>query len=170
MAEALELGSCPSDWCCDYEHGFIQEATKIVNVSLKQFSQNKDAIDRLLLLMRRSVAENKAKAVLEASRKVVDADVVDVLQSWVTRLNGLSDGQTFVFSDTMGLISDRCGTHSLRPLAQLWRSTRSLPCSQRPRPWWLTPAYPSTYQQTHEPTCHCQSVGSRHRVWNRFER
>ena len=68
-------------------------------MSLKELSQNKDAMDQLLLLMRRSVAENKAKAVLEASRKVVDADVVDVLQSWVTRLNGLHNGQTFVFSD-----------------------------------------------------------------------
>ena len=93
---------------------FIREAAKILNMSLKELSQNKDAKDQLLLRMKRTVAENKAKAALEASRKIVDADVVDVLQSWgfrknVTRLNVLPDGQNFVFSDTMGLITDRCG-------------------------------------------------------------
>jgi hypothetical protein len=97
---------------------FIREAARMLGMSLQQLRENSDSKDQLLLRMRRTVAEKKAKDILESCkmvpRSVSDSDVLDVLRSWgfkknVTRLNVAPEGHSFVFSDTMGLVSDRTG-------------------------------------------------------------
>lgn len=90
----------------------------MLGVGLNELREDADAKDELLLRMKRTVAENKAKEILAdratSQRKLTDADILSVLRSWgfrknFTRINVTPEGNTFVFSDTMGLVSDRTG-------------------------------------------------------------
>merc|ERR1711972_897935 len=97
---------------------FVKEAARMLGVSLAEIKEDRDAKDQLMLRMKRTVAEARAKEILGAraisGRKVTDEDVLSVLQKWgfrknMTRLNVQPDGHTFVFSDTVGVISERTG-------------------------------------------------------------
>jgi len=66
----------------------------------------------------RKDAQEHATAALAAAtrenRKIQDSDVLDVLRKWAferngTRLNVMQEGQTWVSSDTLGLIASRTG-------------------------------------------------------------
>jgi len=97
---------------------FIREAAHMLGMSLKQLSEDNSARDALILRMRRTLADTKGKEILAEcaaqKRKVCDADVLAVLQKWGFkkndgRINVMQEGVTFVFSDTVGLVSDRKG-------------------------------------------------------------
>lgn len=97
---------------------FIREAARMLGISMKAIKEDADAKDELLLRMKRTVAENKATDILSerasSRRKLSHEDVLSVLRHWgfrknVTRINVTPDGHSFVFSDTMGLVSDRTG-------------------------------------------------------------
>jgi len=71
-----------------------------------------------LMSARRIVANQQAKEMLEAlnaeGRKMTNFEVLQLLRLWdfrenVTRLNVMREGQTFVYSDTLGLVADRTG-------------------------------------------------------------
>uniref|UniRef100_A0A7S4RRD2 Uncharacterized protein n=1 Tax=Alexandrium monilatum TaxID=311494 RepID=A0A7S4RRD2_9DINO len=71
-----------------------------------------------LMMARRSLANQQAKEVLELleaePRKLTDFEVLSVLRLWdfrenVTRQNVMKPGQTFIYSDTVGLVADRTG-------------------------------------------------------------
>jgi len=97
---------------------FVREAARMLGVSMKTLKEDPGAKEDLLLRMKRTIAEGKAREILTeraASRsKLTDADVLSVLRLWgfrknVTRINVQPTGSTFVFSDTMGLVADRTG-------------------------------------------------------------
>jgi len=97
---------------------FVREAARMLGMSLHELSNNSEARDNLILRMRRTVADKKAKEVLDectsSSRKILESEVLAILKSWgfkknVTRLNVAPEGAPFVFSDTVGLVSDRTG-------------------------------------------------------------
>jgi len=111
---------------------FKREAARMLGFTLKEMGEQKSWCEDILMRLRRSVAERKAKVILEEcerlNRKVNDADVYTVLDSWafrrnVTRINVLPDGATFVYSDTVGLIPARDGRIMTTP------PTIDFPCS-----------------------------------------
>merc|ERR1719367_156384 len=70
------------------------------------------------MMARRSMANQQAKDFLDVAnaeqRKLTSFEVLSVLRLWdfrenMTRLNVMQPGQTFVWSDTMGLVADRTG-------------------------------------------------------------
>lgn len=99
---------------------FIKEAARMLGISLQELRDDQDAKDELLLRMKRKQAEAKAIDILkervETGRKVTENDIFVVLNKWgyrknITRPNVTPEGQKFVFSDTLGLVSDRKGKY-----------------------------------------------------------
>jgi hypothetical protein len=97
---------------------FIKEAARMLGISMNAIKEDADAKDELLLRMKRTVAENRATEILSerasSRRKLSRDDVLSVLRHWgfrknFTRINVTPEGHSFVFSDTMGLVSDRTG-------------------------------------------------------------
>lgn len=97
---------------------FIREAARMLGLTLQELRDNSEARDELLLRMKRTIAEARAKDILSAravsGAKLTEDDVLSVLQKWgfrknITRLNVAPEGASFVFSDTMGLVADRKG-------------------------------------------------------------
>lgn len=97
---------------------FIREAARMLGISLKELRDDQDAKDELLLRMKRKQAESKAIDILkersETGRKLTENEVFTVLSKWgyrknITRPNVTPEGSKFVFSDTLGLVSDRKG-------------------------------------------------------------
>jgi len=99
---------------------FIREAARMLGLSLKEISEDREAKDALLLRMRRTVAENFAKEILKEQRTIVEADVLAVLRKWgfkknYGRANVLPGEASFVFSDTVGLVCDFKGCTAPTP-------------------------------------------------------
>eukprot|EP00448_Togula_jolla_P022165 CAMPEP_0170581006 /NCGR_PEP_ID=MMETSP0224-20130122/6810_1 /TAXON_ID=285029 /ORGANISM="Togula jolla, Strain CCCM 725" /LENGTH=517 /DNA_ID=CAMNT_0010904115 /DNA_START=85 /DNA_END=1634 /DNA_ORIENTATION=+ len=99
---------------------FTREAARMLGLSLKEISQNREHkwCENLIMHMRRAMAERRAKEILAEcqakSRKVSDEDVTELLQRYAfrkntTRLNVMPEGEDFVYSDTVGLICGRDG-------------------------------------------------------------
>ena len=62
---------------------------------------------------RRKHAEDRALEILKQNRAVTDEDMLEVLARWrfhknTARQNVLPEGEESVFSDTLGLVKDRC--------------------------------------------------------------
>ena len=62
---------------------------------------------------RRKHAEDRALEILKQNRAVTDADLLEVLARWrfrknKARQNVLPEGEESVYSDTLGLVLDRC--------------------------------------------------------------
>lgn len=71
-----------------------------------------------LMMGRRSVANEQAKDILDVAaslgREVTSYEVLEVLRLWgfrdnYTRQNVMNEGETFIYSDTLGLIPERTG-------------------------------------------------------------
>lgn len=86
---------------------------------------------------RRSVAQQEAKDVLKAvateGRKVSDHEVLRVLRLWgfrqnETRKNVMREGQTWIYSDTLGVTTDRTGHVLLREESRLYPDFCRLLC------------------------------------------
>merc|ERR1712187_808577 len=97
---------------------FIREAARMLGISLQELRDDQDAKDELLLRMKRKQAEATAidihKQRSQTGRKITENDIFVVLNKWgyrknITRPNVTPEGQHFVFSDTLGLVSDRKG-------------------------------------------------------------
>jgi hypothetical protein len=97
---------------------FIREAARMLGISLQELRNDQDAKDELLLRMKRKQAEALAIDIhqerADTGRKVTENDLFMVLNKWgyrknITRPNVTPEGQYFVFSDTLGLVSDRKG-------------------------------------------------------------
>lgn len=97
---------------------FKREAARMMGMDLKTLSQDKSWGETILLRIKRSVAERKAKAALDSAaaegQKVADEEVLTVLRHWgfrqnTTRENVMPEGVTFVHSDTLGMIPSRDG-------------------------------------------------------------
>lgn len=74
--------------------------------------------ESMVMRAHRLVAQREAKAILaecqKKSRRVSDADVTQVLEWWgfarnANRINVMQEGESWVHSDTLGLLRDRCG-------------------------------------------------------------
>lgn len=160
VAQALDLGTFPQDWCWDYERGFIQvegplrdepiDITQVTSdVQLTEVDQiiyrwyNKELAKNLGLDYRdlfgttdpsivrahRLVALREAKQRLadaeKEGRSVSDEDVAACLKAWAfmknaARQNVIPGGQKWVWSDTIGLIRDRCGNTHITPPTKLY--------------------------------------------------
>lgn len=70
--------------------------------------------------LQRRVADALSETMLKAGRKLTDADMTEVLECWGFcendgRVNVLPEGQTYVYSDTIGAIRRRTGEFGITP-------------------------------------------------------
>lgn len=88
-------------------------------------------------MARRSVAQKEAQDILAVvrgeGRKVSDMEVLRVLRLWgfrqnVTRMNVMQKGQTWIYSDTLGITADRTGLVLLKEEAKLYPDVCRLLC------------------------------------------
>jgi hypothetical protein len=101
------------------ENGFTRQ-------ELKQLSDSADpegGRDSILVAIGRRKAQTRAKAILDAikkegGRRITDEEVLSCLQLWgfkenENRGNVMPDGQTFVYSDTIGMIKQSTSERTL---------------------------------------------------------
>jgi len=109
--------------------------------------------ENLIMRAHRLVAQREAKAILaecaKRKRQISDAEMTRVLKAWgfarnVARTNVMHPGQSWVWSDTLGLLRDRVGDIHMTQssvkypevvtLVNKWLSDR-LPAGMRPFAW-----------------------------------
>merc|ERR1711990_1139516 len=82
----------------------------------------------------RIVANEMARRKLDGGKKIIDADIVDVLSIWgfpenETRLNVLPEGVKSVHSDTLGVLRMRDGTYRIFDPTTRYEHVTKLLCS-----------------------------------------
>jgi len=97
---------------------YRRELAKKLGLNYKDLFVDKGSQESTLLRAHRLVAQREAKRILEEAaktkRSVTDEDVTTVLKAWgfrrnVTRQNVMRPGESWVWSDTLGLLRDRTG-------------------------------------------------------------
>lgn len=99
--------------------------------------------ESIIMRAHRLVSVRECKALLKKKAMITDEELSKVLGYWgfarnVTRLNVMRGGQKFVWSDTMGLLRDRCGD------IHLTKSSHAYPEFIQVMARWLTERIPST--------------------------
>jgi hypothetical protein len=125
---------------------FRKELAKKLGLDNKDLG-NLCANESLIMRAHRLSSVREAKAILEDCKKkkriVSDEDLEKVLRHWgfarnESRINVMRKGQTYVYSDTLGLIRDRCGD------IHLTKSTLRYPAFVQLMSKWLTDRLPAT--------------------------
>jgi hypothetical protein len=100
------------------------EMARSLGKSVKELNEDVGKYESLIIHMKRTVASKRAKKILDEckadGRAVSDEDIVEVLRAWpfkknTTRLNVMQEGQTWVHSDTIGIIPTRDGRLLVTP-------------------------------------------------------
>jgi len=135
----------------DVDHAVLQwyrkELAKKYGLNYKDLVTEKGAGESIIMRAHRLVAQREAKKVLEDCKKkkqlVADEDIYRVLGYWgfarnVTRINVMQKDVKFVWSDTLGLLRDRCGD------IHLTKATHAYPEVVQLMSHWLTQRLPTT--------------------------
>jgi len=122
---------------------YKKELAKKYGLNFKDLQSEKGAGESIIMRAHRLVAQREAKKILAQKKTVTDADVELVLGLWgfarnVTRVNVMQEGQSYVWSDTMGLLRDRCGD------IHLTKATRAYPEVVNILSRWLTDRLPAS--------------------------
>lgn len=126
---------------------FRKELAKKFGLDLKDLSAGCLCNESLIMRAHRLAAAHEAKAILadckKKKRMVSDEDLTKVLRHWgfarnITRINVMQKGQTYVYSDTLGLLRDRIGD------LHLTKSTLRYPEFVELMSKWLTDRLPAT--------------------------
>jgi len=93
---------------------YRKELAKKYGLNYKDLITEKGAGETVIMRAHRLVAQREAKKILAKKKTVTDDDIFQVLGYWgfaknVTRINVMPQDQKYVWSDTMGLLRDRCG-------------------------------------------------------------
>merc|ERR1719414_972742 len=97
---------------------YRRELAKNLGLRYEDLAVGKGSCESTLMRAHRLVAQREAKKRLEAAaaegRRVTDKEVEQTLQEWAFarnpfRTNVMKEGQTWVWSDTLGLLIDRIG-------------------------------------------------------------
>jgi len=97
---------------------YRKELAKKYGLNYKDLVTAEGAGETIIMRAHRLVAQREAKKILASCSQnkvmVSDEDIYRVLGYWgfaknAARLNVMSEGQKFVWSDTVGLLRDRCG-------------------------------------------------------------
>jgi len=97
---------------------YRRELAKNLGLSYKDLAVGKGGSESMIMRAHRLVAQREAKQFLELAAKegrwVTDDEVLKTLTRWafarnVARTNVMPGGQDWVWSDTLGLLRDRCG-------------------------------------------------------------
>lgn len=104
---------------------YRRELAKKLGLNYKDLITERGAGESTIMRAHRLVAQREGKRILaeckQKKRIVSDADVLLVLSSWgfarnTTRVNVMPDQANWVWSDTLGLLRDRCGDiHLTKP-------------------------------------------------------
>ena len=139
-SEMTEVDRAVMNWC-------RKELAKRFGLDIKDLSTERGAGESILMRAHRLVAQREAKKILadcdKKKRAVSDEDLTRVLNMWgfaknVTRLNVMKEDMKFVWSDTLGLLRDRCGD------IHLTKPTHGYPEMVQLMSQWLTDRLPST--------------------------
>jgi len=97
---------------------YVRELAKMLDMKPKELSESQGWGESVHIRALRLLAQRESKSFLEAAdregRKITDQQVLHVLKRWPFfrnpwRRNVMEEGQTWVFSDTLGLLRDRQG-------------------------------------------------------------
>jgi len=132
---------------------YRKKLARKLGLKYSDLSTDKGSSETCIMRAHRLVAQREAKAILadcaKTKRQVSDADMTKILKCWgfarnVTRTNVMQEGQSWVWSDTLGLLRDRCGDIHMTPssvkypevvtLINKWLSDR-LPTNMRSFVW-----------------------------------
>jgi hypothetical protein len=146
---------------------------KRYNLSLADLLVEKGGGESLLMRAHRLVADRKAGEFMASARKarraITDDEVGTVLSTWSfaknpNRQNVIPRGQSWVWSDTMGLIRDRVGDIHLTSPTTRYRAFTRMICT------WLSSRLPrevKTFKWT-SLNLNCNYAAKRHRDGNNF--
>jgi len=124
---------------------YRRELAKKLGLTLEEIMNGKGGQETTIMRAHRLVAQRLCRKVLreasEKKRKITDQEVTDVLKDWafarnVTRVNVMQKHQTWVWSDTLGLLRDRIGD------IHLTNSTKNYPEFVQVLTKWLTDRLP----------------------------
>jgi hypothetical protein len=116
---------------------YKKELAKKYGFSYKDLCSEPGAGESVIMRAHRLVAQREAKKMLAKKQKITDEDIFKILGYWGfarngTRLNVMQKDVTWVWSDTLGLLRDRCGD------IHLTKSTHAYPEVVEVMARWLT--------------------------------
>merc|ERR1719195_2329586 len=149
--EPLDVSQVPEDYkFTEVDKAVMQwyrkELAKKYGLDLNDLVVEKGSNETIIMRAHRLVSLRESKRILaecnKGKRMVSDDDIALVLGNWgfarnVTRLNVMQSGVKWVWSDTMGLLRDRCGD------IHLTQSTHGYPQVVEVLSRWLTDRLPS---------------------------
>jgi len=107
MSKLTEVDLCVLQW-------YKKELAKKYGFSYKDLCSEPGAGESVIMRAHRLVAQREAKKMLVKKQAITDDDIFKILGYWgfarnATRLNVMQKDVTWVWSDTLGLLRDRCG-------------------------------------------------------------
>jgi len=152
--EPLDVSQVPEDYkFTEVDKAVMQwyrkELAKKYGLDLNDLVVEKGSNETIIMRAHRLVSLRESKRILaecnKGKRMVSDDDIALVLGNWgfarnVARLNVMQSGVKWVWSDTMGLLRDRCGD------IHLTQSTQGYPQVVEVLSRWLTDRLPSEAQ------------------------
>jgi len=129
---------------------YRKELCRRLGLKLEDLLADKPSGESTIMRAHRLVSQREAKRVLaeadKAKRIISDADLTAVLNEWgfarnVTRLNVMQENIKWVWSDTLGLLRDRCGD------IHLTKSTHQYPEVVQVMNRWLVDRLPADAKQ-----------------------
>jgi len=110
-------------------HWYRKELARNLGLSIADLVNGRSSGESTIMRAHRLVAQREAKRILaeaaKKKRKVTDEEVSSVLREWgfaknMNRVNVMHKGQTWVWSDNLGLVRDRIGDIHITPPAKAY--------------------------------------------------
>jgi len=129
-SKLTQVDMCVLQW-------YKKELAKKYGLNYKDLCSEAGAGEPVITRAHRLVAQREAKKILAKKQTISDDDVLTILNYWgfarnMTRVNVMQKGVSWVWSDTLGLLRDRCGD------IHLTKSTHAYPEVVEVMARWLT--------------------------------
>jgi len=165
-SKLTEVDKCLTNW-------FRRELAKRYNLKIADLLIEKGGGESVIMRAHRLVADRKAEELMKqakkANRAITDNEMETVLSTWAfakntARQNVIPGGQSWVWSDTLGLIRDRQGDIHLTSSTTRYRSFTALINT------WLGDRLPQEVQEFKWTSLNlnCNYAAKRHRDGNNF--